>query len=141
MAAGYMQTGAMTALLEVGADPLLRDKAGRDVVSLVERLRGSMPPSMGALQRIMALEQVAAALQDRGEQASKLVGESKHGQTGIILHSHLPMQTPRLAAQSLKAAGIGPTRYMLLPDYPILVVSLACACLRPHNACACQPFW
>lgn len=39
--------------------------AGRDVVSLVENLRKSLPPSMGVLQRIMALEQVAAELTDR----------------------------------------------------------------------------
>jgi hypothetical protein len=34
-------------------------------VSLVENLRKSLPPSMGVLQRIMALEQVAAELTDR----------------------------------------------------------------------------
>lgn len=38
---------------------------GRDVVLLVENLRKSLPPSMGVLQRIMALEQVAAELTDR----------------------------------------------------------------------------
>jgi hypothetical protein len=38
---------------------------GRNVVSLVENLRKSLPPSMGVLQRIMALEQVAAELTDR----------------------------------------------------------------------------
>jgi hypothetical protein len=65
MACGYMQTGAMSTLLEAGADPLVKDKQGRDVVTLVENLRRSMPPSMGALQRIMALEQVAGGLTDR----------------------------------------------------------------------------
>jgi hypothetical protein len=39
--------------------------AGRDVVSLVENLRKSLPPNLGVLQRIMALEQVAAELTDR----------------------------------------------------------------------------
>jgi hypothetical protein len=34
-------------------------------VSLVENLRKSLPPSMGVLQRIMSLEQVAAELTDR----------------------------------------------------------------------------
>lgn len=57
----------MTALLEAGADPLIKDKQGRDVVTLVDKLRGSLPPSMGALQRIMALEQVASGLIDRWE--------------------------------------------------------------------------
>jgi hypothetical protein len=65
MACGYMQTGAMSCLLESGADPLVKDKQGRDVVSLVDNLRRSMPPSMGALQRIMALEQVAGGLTAR----------------------------------------------------------------------------
>jgi hypothetical protein len=65
MACGYMQTSAMSTLLEAGADPLVKDKQGRDVVSLVDNLRRSMPPSMGALQRIMALEQVAGGLTDR----------------------------------------------------------------------------
>ena len=35
------------------------------MVSLVENLRKSLPPSLGVLQRIMALEQVAAELTDR----------------------------------------------------------------------------
>lgn len=39
--------------------------AGRDVVLLVENLRKSLPPNMAVLQRIMALEQVAAELTDR----------------------------------------------------------------------------
>lgn len=67
MACGYMQTGAMAALLEAGADPLIKDKQGRDVVLLVDNLRKSMPPSVAALQRIMALEQVAGVLTDRCE--------------------------------------------------------------------------
>lgn len=65
MAAGYMQTAAMLALLEAGADPRLKDKSGRDVMLLVDNLRRSMPPSMNVLQRIMALEQVASGLTDR----------------------------------------------------------------------------
>jgi hypothetical protein len=39
--------------------------AGRDVVLLVDNLRKSLPPSMGVLQRIMALEQVASELTSR----------------------------------------------------------------------------
>eukprot|EP00879_Flechtneria_rotunda_P032310 GHRR01035493.1.p1 GENE.GHRR01035493.1~~GHRR01035493.1.p1 ORF type:complete len:325 (+),score=122.96 GHRR01035493.1:432-1406(+) len=65
MACGYMQTGAMSALLEAGADPLIKDKQGRDVVLLVDNLRTSIPPNIAALQRIMALEQVASGLTDR----------------------------------------------------------------------------
>eukprot|EP00775_Hariotina_reticulata_P006713 gene6713-6934_t len=65
MACGYMQTGAMTALLESGADPLIKDKQGRDVVSLVDNLRKSLPPNMAVLQRIMALEQPAHILDER----------------------------------------------------------------------------
>jgi hypothetical protein len=52
-------------LLEAGADPELQDKEGRDVVSLVERLRGQMPPNPALLQRRLALEQVANVLVDR----------------------------------------------------------------------------
>lgn len=65
MACGYMQTACMTALLEAGADPLIQDKQRRDVVLLVDNLRKSMPPNVAALQRIMALEQVAGVLTDR----------------------------------------------------------------------------
>jgi hypothetical protein len=97
MACGYMQTGAMSTLLEAGADPLVKDKQGRDVVTLVENLRRSMPPSMGALQRIMALEQVAGGLTDRcgvgggrarGRDAGSStvwVGKQRTGSAGVIV--------------------------------------------------------
>jgi hypothetical protein len=52
-------------LLEAEANPELQDKEGRDVVSLVERLRLQMPPNPGLLQRRLALEQVANVLVDR----------------------------------------------------------------------------
>lgn len=94
MACGYMQTGAMSALLESGADPLIKDKQGRDVVLLVDNLRKSMPPSVGALQRIMALEQVASGLTDRWEDASSwhaephvsgwLNGITEHGSESLL---------------------------------------------------------
>ena len=65
MAAGYSQTASMMALLEGGADPLLRDSKGQDVPLLIEGLRGKMPPVAAMLQRRMALEQVAAVLTRR----------------------------------------------------------------------------
>ncbi|GFR41876.1 hypothetical protein Agub_g2659 [Astrephomene gubernaculifera] len=65
MAAGYMHTSSCAVLLEGGANPELRDSSGRDVVRLVEGLRGSMPLSMGSVQRRLALEEVANCLTDR----------------------------------------------------------------------------
>jgi hypothetical protein len=52
----------MMALVEAGADPLLRDSQGKDVPLLIDDLRAKMPPVAQLLQRRMALEQVAAVL-------------------------------------------------------------------------------
>ncbi|KAG2452266.1 hypothetical protein HYH02_003290 [Chlamydomonas schloesseri] len=65
MAAGYMHTPSMAVLLEAGANPEIKDNTGRDVVSLIENLRASMPLSMGSVQRILALEEVKNCLTDR----------------------------------------------------------------------------
>lgn len=58
---GYSQTATMMALLEGGADPLLRDNKGQDVPLLIDGLRAKMPPVAAMLQRRMALEQVRGA--------------------------------------------------------------------------------
>lgn len=55
----------MMALLEAGADPLLRDSKGQDVPLLIDGLRQRMPPVAQLLQRRMALEQVAAVVTRR----------------------------------------------------------------------------
>lgn len=65
MAAGYMQTGVLQVLLEAGADPELKDKKGRDTVSLIDNLRTTMPLSVQTMQRRIALEQVANVLTNR----------------------------------------------------------------------------
>ncbi|GIL63260.1 hypothetical protein Vafri_17365 [Volvox africanus] len=65
MAAGYMHTSSMTVLLEAGANPELRDNTGRDVVSLINNLKATMPLNMGSVQRRLALEEVANCLTDR----------------------------------------------------------------------------
>lgn len=51
----------MMALLEAGADPLLRDAKGQDVPLLIDGLRQRMPPVAAVLQRRMALEQARCA--------------------------------------------------------------------------------
>lgn len=58
---GYSQTASMMALLEAGADPLLRDAKGQDVPLLIDGLRQRMPPVAAVLQRRMALEQARCA--------------------------------------------------------------------------------
>ena len=62
MAAGYMHTNSMTALLEAGADPEVKDNKGNDIVGLVDNLKGSMPLSAGLITRRIALEQVSSVL-------------------------------------------------------------------------------
>jgi len=53
-----MQTSAMQVLLERGADPEIKDRKGKDVVELIDGLRGSMPVNPAMVQRRLALEQV-----------------------------------------------------------------------------------
>ncbi|GLC39901.1 Signal recognition particle 43 kDa protein, chloroplastic [Pleodorina starrii] len=65
MAAGYMHTSTMAVLLEAGANPEIRDNTGRDVVSLIDGLKASMPLNMASVQRRLALEEVANCLTDR----------------------------------------------------------------------------
>lgn len=65
MAAGYMHTNGMAALLEAGADPEVKDNTGKDVVGLVDNLRNSMPLSAGLITRRIALEQVSSVLTER----------------------------------------------------------------------------
>lgn len=60
MAVGYSQFPLVQLLLEAGADPSIPDRNGRDVVSLIEHIRASMPvPTPELMGRMMALEQVA----------------------------------------------------------------------------------
>ncbi|EFJ47094.1 hypothetical protein VOLCADRAFT_105313 [Volvox carteri f. nagariensis] len=65
MAAGYMHTSSMAVLLEAGANPELRDNTGRDVVTLIDNLKATMPLNMASVQRRLALEEVANCLTDR----------------------------------------------------------------------------
>lgn len=65
MAAGYMHTTTMGALLEASANPQLKDNNGKDVVGLIGKLRAEMPLSPMTIQRRIALEQVASVLTDR----------------------------------------------------------------------------
>jgi len=65
MAAGYMHTNSMTALLEAGADPEVKDIKGNDIVGLVDNLKSSMPLSAGLITRRIALEQVSSVLTER----------------------------------------------------------------------------
>lgn len=65
MAAGYMHTSTMAVLLEAGANPELRDNTGKNVVGLLDNLRGTMPVNMATIQRRLALEEVNNCLLDR----------------------------------------------------------------------------
>jgi hypothetical protein len=61
MAAGYMHTSTIAALLEGGADPEQADRKGRSPLELVESLRARLPPGgdPGAVARRVALEDVS----------------------------------------------------------------------------------
>ena len=65
MAAGYMHTGTMTALLEAGANPELRDNTGKSTVALIDQLRKGMPLNTATVTRRLALEGVNNCLIDR----------------------------------------------------------------------------
>ena len=59
MAAGYMHTTTIAALLAAGADPEQEDREGRSPLALVESLRAALPPNNPMLvSRRMALEEV-----------------------------------------------------------------------------------
>lgn len=62
MAVGYSRTATVQVLLDYGADPEIGDKDGKNVMDLVERLRGAMPLSPELLGRRTMLEDVAAVL-------------------------------------------------------------------------------
>lgn len=64
MAVGYSHTECVAALLDAGADPEVADRAGRDVVRLVESIRAATPPAPELMARRIALEQAAALLAD-----------------------------------------------------------------------------
>ena len=64
MAVGYSHTECVAALLDAGADPEVADRAGRDVVRLVESIRAATPPAPELMARRVALEQAAALLAD-----------------------------------------------------------------------------
>lgn len=60
MAAGYLHSDSVNALLAGGADMTRPDRQGRDVCSLVDTLRGRMT-SASAIQQRMRLEEVSGA--------------------------------------------------------------------------------
>ncbi|KAL6760393.1 hypothetical protein V8C86DRAFT_2555004 [Haematococcus lacustris] len=64
MAAGYMHTQAMAVLLEGGSDPQLRDNTGKDVVKLIDNIRGNMPLNVATIMQRLRLEEVCNALTD-----------------------------------------------------------------------------
>ena len=65
MAAGYLHTSTVAALLEGGADPEQLDRQGRSPLELVEGLRVALPPGNPATaQRRVALEDVLKVLTD-----------------------------------------------------------------------------
>ena len=65
MAVGYSRTATVQVLLDYGADPEVGDKDGKNVMDLVERLRGAMPLSPELLGRRTMLEDVAGVLTGR----------------------------------------------------------------------------
>ena len=65
MAVGYSRTATVQVLLDFGADPEVGDKDGRNVMDLVEKLRGAMPLSPELLGRRTMLENVASVLTGR----------------------------------------------------------------------------
>lgn len=63
MAAGYMHTSTIAALLAGGADPEQQDRQGRSPLELVESLRAALPATNpNVVQRRMALENVIQML-------------------------------------------------------------------------------
>jgi len=65
MAAGYLHTSAITALLEGGADPEQEDRQSRSPLALVESLRAAIPADNPAtVARRVALEDVLKVLTD-----------------------------------------------------------------------------
>ena len=62
MAVGYSHVGAVKILLDAGASPEIPDNQGRNVVQLVDSIRGSMPYSPQLAGKRLALEEVAALL-------------------------------------------------------------------------------
>ena len=62
MAVGYSRTATVQVLLDFGADPEVGDKDGKNVMDLVEKLRGAMPLSPELLGRRTMLEDVAGVL-------------------------------------------------------------------------------
>ncbi len=62
MAAGYMHTSTMTALLVGGSDPQIKDNTGKDVVSLLDGLRNNMPLNLATVMQRLRLEEVANSL-------------------------------------------------------------------------------
>jgi hypothetical protein len=66
MAAGYMHTSTMTALLAGGSDPQIKDNTGKDVVSLLDGLRNNMPLNLATVMQRLRLEEVANSLTGAG---------------------------------------------------------------------------
>lgn len=65
MAAGYLHTSTITALLEGGADPEQEDRQGRSPLALVESFRAALPPGNPAtVARRVAVEDVLKVLTD-----------------------------------------------------------------------------
>ena len=57
MAAGYLHNAVCTSLLAAGADPLRKDRQGRDIPGLLDSLREKMNTA-AAIQNRMRLEEV-----------------------------------------------------------------------------------
>lgn len=54
-----MHTACITALLQAGSNPQLRDGTGQDVVHLLERLRRTMPLALPIINTRLRLEEVS----------------------------------------------------------------------------------
>jgi hypothetical protein len=63
MAAGYLHTATIGALLAAGADPEQADRAGRSPLALVEGFRAALPANQPeTMARRLAVEEVVKVL-------------------------------------------------------------------------------
>jgi hypothetical protein len=94
MAVGYSHVATVAALLEAGADPEVQDRQSRDVVALVQSIRGQMPVAPQFMGRRMALEQVTALLSGvRASRCARCLDGARSG-------SMAPLQSTRMQAAS-----------------------------------------